>query len=84
VHTVCKTYQPRNHPIYEIDKDFGCFKLSSNQIHETQVKIEDVIESPVPNQTDVWNYFLMVLVQKMSRSRGSFNFTRKRKYHPIM
>ncbi len=57
VHTVCKTDQPRNHPIYAIDQDFGCFQLSSNQVHETQVKIEDVIESPVPNQTDIWKLF---------------------------
>lgn len=57
VHTVCKTDQPRNHPNYEIDHDFGCFQLSSNQTHETQVKIEDVIESPIPNQTDVWKLF---------------------------
>ena len=57
VHTVCKTDQPKNHPIYAIDQDFGCFQLSSNQIHESQVKIEDVIESPISNQTDVWKLF---------------------------
>ena len=57
VNIVFKTDQPRNHPIYAIDQDFGCFQLSSNQIHETQVKIEDVIESPVPTQTDVWKLF---------------------------
>ena len=57
LHTVCKTNQPRNHPIYAIDQDFGCFQLSSNQVHETQVKIEDVIESLVPNQTDIWKPF---------------------------
>ena len=57
VHTVCKTNQPRNHPIYAIHQDFGCFQLSSNQVHETQVKIEDVIESPVPNHTDIWKLF---------------------------
>jgi len=26
-------------------------------VHETQVKIEDVIESLVPNQTDIWKLF---------------------------
>ena len=26
-------------------------------MHETQVKIEDVIESLVPNQTDIWKLF---------------------------
>jgi len=57
VHTVHKKGQPRNHPIYAIYRDFGCFQLSSNQIHETHVKIRDVIESPVPNQTDVWKLF---------------------------
>ena len=57
VHTVCKIDQPRNHPIYAIDQDFGCFQLSSNKVHETQVKIKDVIESPVPNQTDIWKLF---------------------------
>lgn len=57
VHTVCKTDQPRNHPIYAIDQDFGCFKLSSNQVHETLVKIEDVIESPAPNKTNIWKLF---------------------------
>jgi len=49
VHVVCKIDQPWNHPIYEIDEDFGFFQLSSNQTHVTQVKIEDVIERPVPN-----------------------------------
>ena len=39
VHIVCKTNRPRNHPIYAIDQDFGCFKLTSNQ-HKNQVKIE--------------------------------------------
>lgn len=45
VHTVCKTDQPRNHPIYAIYQDFGCFQLTSNQ-HKTQVKIEEVVEFP--------------------------------------
>jgi len=31
VHTVCKTDQLRNHPIYAIDQDFCCFQLSSNK-----------------------------------------------------
>jgi len=53
VHTICKTDQPRNHPIYVIDQDFGCFQISSNQ-HKTQVKIEEVVESPETNQTDIW------------------------------
>lgn len=43
--------------IYAIDQYFGYFQLSSNQIHEIQVKIEDVIESPVPNQIDVCKLF---------------------------
>jgi len=64
VHTVCKIDQPRNHPIYAIDQDFGCFQLSSNQIHETQVKIEDVIESPKPNQTDIWKLLFDVSCTK--------------------
>lgn len=38
-HNVYKTDQPRNHPIYAIDQDFGCFQLTSSQ-HKTQVKIE--------------------------------------------
>lgn len=84
VHSVFETDQPRNHPIYAIDQYFGCFQLSSNQIHETQVKIEDLIEGPVPNQTNVWKLFFDVLVQKIEQKLGSFNFTRKRKYHPIM
>ena len=57
MHTVFKIDQPRNHPIYAIDQEFGCLQLSSNQTHENQVKIEDVIESLVPNQTDVWKIF---------------------------
>jgi len=57
VHTVSKTYQLRNHPIYAIDQDFGYFQLSSNQIHESQVRIEDVIENPISNQIDVWKLF---------------------------
>lgn len=57
VHTVCKTYQPRNHIIYAIDQYFGYFQLSSNQILKSQVKIEDVIENPIPNQIDVWKLF---------------------------
>ena len=57
MHTICKIDQPRNHPIYAIDQDFGCFQLSSNQTHETQEKIEYVIERPVPNHTNVWKLF---------------------------
>ena len=57
VHIVCKTDQPRNHPIYAIDQDFGCFQLSPNQVHETQFKIEYVIKSPAPNQTNIWKLF---------------------------
>ena len=57
MHIFCKTDQPRNHPIYAIDQYFGCFQFCSNQTHETQVKIEDVIESTVPNQTDIWKLF---------------------------
>ena len=56
VHTICKTDQPRNHPIYAIDQEFGCFQLTSNQ-HKTQVKIEEVVESPEPNQIDIWKLF---------------------------
>ena len=56
VHTVCKTDQPRNHPIYAIDQDYGCFQLTSKQ-HKTQVKIEEVVESPEPNQTDIRKLF---------------------------
>jgi len=41
VHTVCKTNQPRNHPIYAIDQDFGCYQLTSNQ-HKIQVNVEEV------------------------------------------
>ena len=36
IHTVCKTDQPRNRPMYAIDQDFGCFQLTSNK-HKTQV-----------------------------------------------
>ena len=57
VHTVYKIDQPRNHHIYAIDQDFGCFQLSSNQTHETHAKIEDEIKIPIPNQTDVWKLF---------------------------
>ena len=32
VHIVCKTDQPRNHPIYAIYQDFGCFQLTSTNI----------------------------------------------------
>ena len=53
VHTVCKTDQPKNHPIYVIDQDFSYFQLSSNQIHESQVKIEDVIENHISYQNYV-------------------------------
>ena len=56
VHTICKTNQPRNHPIYAIDQYFGCFQLTSNQ-HKTQVKIEEVVESLEPNQIDIWKLF---------------------------
>lgn len=55
-HTICKTNQARNHPIYAIDQYFGCFHLTSNQ-HKTQVKIEEVVESPEPNQIDIWKLF---------------------------
>jgi len=57
VHTVCKTNKPKNHPIYAIDQYFGCSQLSSNQIRECQVKIEDVVENPASNQTNVWKLF---------------------------
>lgn len=52
VHTICKTHQLRNHPIYAIFQVFGCFQLTSNQ-NKTQVKIEEVVESPESNQTDI-------------------------------
>lgn len=45
VHTVCKTNQPRNHPIYAIDQDFGCYQLTSNQ-HKIQVNVEEVWTKP--------------------------------------
>lgn len=64
VHTVCKTNQPRNHPIYAIDQDFSCFQLSSNQ-HKTQVKIEEVVESPEPNKLIFGNRSLMALARNM-------------------
>ena len=56
VHTIRKIDQPRNHPIYAIDQDFGCFQLTSNP-HKTKVKIEEVVESPKPNQTNIWKLF---------------------------
>lgn len=28
MNTVCKSDQARNHPIYVVDQDFGCFELS--------------------------------------------------------
>ena len=55
-HTVCKTNQPRNHPIYAIDQDFGCFQLTSSQ-HKPLVKMEEVVENPEPKQTDIWKLF---------------------------
>jgi len=85
VHTVCKTDQPRNHPIYAIDQDFGCFQLFSNQTHETKAKIEDVIERPVPNQTDVWKLLFDGSCTKDGAGAGVVLISpEKRKYYTIM
>ena len=33
------------------------FSTLFKQTHESQVKIEDVVENPISNQTDVWKLF---------------------------
>ena len=85
LHIVCRSDQEKTNPIYAIDQDFGCFQLSSNQIHENQVKIEDVIQSPVPNQTDVWKLFFDGSCTKDGAGVGVILISpEKRKYHRIM
>lgn len=78
VHNVCITNQPRNHPIYEIYQDFGCFQLSSNTIQDSQVKIEDIIENPKPIQNDVWKLFFDGSCTKYGAGIGVVLFSPKK------
>lgn len=46
LHIVCRSDQAKNHPIYAVDYDFGCFQLSSQNASNTQLAIENIISKP--------------------------------------
>ena len=53
MNTVCKSDQARNHPIYAVDQDFGCFELSSNNLQNIQLSIENIVDKIKAIKTDI-------------------------------
>lgn len=57
MNTICKYDQARNHPIYAIDQDFGCFELSTNNSKNTQLTIENIVDKPKTIETEIWKLY---------------------------
>lgn len=51
--TICRYDQAKNHPIYVVDKDIGCFQLSSQNASNTQLSIENIVSKPKVVESDV-------------------------------
>lgn len=54
---VCKSDQARNYPIYAVDQDFGCFEFSKNNMQNTQLRTEYIMEKPKEVKAEVWKLY---------------------------
>jgi len=57
LHTICRSNQAKNHPIYVVDLDFGCFQLSLQNSSNTQLSIENTISKPKIVELDIWKFY---------------------------
>ena len=53
INIVCKSDKTRKHPIYAVHQDIGCFELSSNNLRNTQLSIENILDKPKTIKTDI-------------------------------
>ena len=70
INTVCMDNQVINHPIYAVDEDFGCFTLSSNDIQNSQLNIEQSVNKPKCIKTDVWKLYFAGAFSKDGAGAG--------------
>lgn len=57
LHTVFSYGQEKNHPIYAVDQDFGCFQLSSQNASNTKLAIENIVTKPKVIESDIWKLY---------------------------
>ena len=57
LHTVFRSDQAKNHPIYAVDWDFGCFHLSSQNDLNTQLAIENIVSQPKVVESNIWKLY---------------------------
>ena len=57
INTVCNDNKARNYPISAVDQEFSCFQLSLDTSQNSQLKIEDVVDTSKPVHTEIWKLF---------------------------
>ena len=57
INIICREDHVRNNPIYVVDQDFGCFTLSSNDFQNPQLHIEQIVDKPRTEKTDIWKLY---------------------------
>lgn len=57
LHIVYRSVQEKNHSIYAIDQNFGCFQLSLQNSSNTQLSIENIVSKPKIVKSDIWKLY---------------------------
>ena len=53
LHTICRCDQAKNHPIYAVYLDFGCFYLTSQNLSNTKLAIKNIVSKPKIVKSDI-------------------------------
>lgn len=70
INIVCKVDQAINHLICLVDRDFGCFTLSYNDLPNSQLSIEKIVNKHKFIKIDVWNLYIDVYFYKYGDGEG--------------